>query len=91
MVDIDPKISCYHIKIDPKAAPHNEGHQPRKARGLMDEVKKLINNHSIREATYSKWVLNPVLVKRHSEKRIVFIDFSNLNQTYPEDGFFFYE
>lgn len=54
---------------------------------MKDEVQKLIAIQFIRELVYPKWVSNPVLVKKHSEKWRVCVDFTNLNQVCPKDSF----
>lgn len=90
MVGIEPKISCHHLKIDPKATPNRQKRRalnPERYEALKDEVKKLIDNHFIRESIYPKWVSNPVLVKKHNGKWRVCVDFSNLNQACPKDSF----
>lgn len=82
MIGINLKTSYHHLKIDPKANPHR---QKRKALNLeryetlKDEVQKLIGNRFIRESVYPRWVLNPILVKKHNEKWRVCVDFKNLN------------
>lgn len=45
------------------------------------------HNGFIREAIYLKWISNPVLVKKPSNKWMVCIDFSDLNLAYPKDNF----
>lgn len=54
---------------------------------FKDEVKKLIDNCFIQESTYSKWVSNHILVKKHNEKWGICVDFFNLNQACPKDNF----
>ncbi|XP_022871361.1 uncharacterized protein LOC111390535 [Olea europaea var. sylvestris] len=71
-VDIDPKVSCHHLKVDPKIAPHRQ-----KRRALNPE----------RKATYPRWVSNSVLVKKHNGKWRVCIDFTNLNRACSKDSF----
>lgn len=90
MVGIDPKVSCHHLNIDPKFTSHRQKRRtlnPERYEALKEEVHKLVSNGFIREATYPKWVSNPVLVKKHNGKWRVCIDFSNLNQACPKDSF----
>jgi ribonuclease HI len=90
MVGIDPRDSCHHLNIDPKATPHRQKRRalnPERYEALREEVKKLIDNGFVRESMYPKWVSNPVLVKKHNGKWRVCIDFSNLNQACPKDSF----
>ncbi|XP_022880877.1 uncharacterized protein LOC111398174 [Olea europaea var. sylvestris] len=90
MVGIDPKVSCHHLKIDPKVASHRQKKRAlnlEKYEALKEKVQKLIQNGFIREATYPRWVSNPVLVKKHNGKWRVCIDFINLNIACPKDSF----
>ncbi|XP_022856148.1 uncharacterized protein LOC111377303 [Olea europaea var. sylvestris] len=90
LVGIDPKVSCHHLKIDPKIASHRQKGRalnPERYETLKEEVRKLIKNGFIREATYPMWVSNLVLVKKHSGKWKVCIDFTNLNRACPKDSF----
>ena len=56
---------------------------------LKEEVDKLLANEFIREAHYSIWVVNPVLVKKKNGKWRTCVDFTNLNKAYPKDNFSF--
>lgn len=82
MVGIDPKISCHHLKINPKANLYKQKMRalnPESYEALKDEVQMLIASRFIRESIYPKWVSNPVLVKKHNEKWRVCVYFTNLN------------
>lgn len=90
MIGIDPRISCHHLQIDPAQTLYRQKMRTLNAKrydALKEEVEKLISNGFIREATYPKWIFNHVMVKKHNGKWRVYIDFSNLNQTYPKDSF----
>ncbi|XP_022894074.1 uncharacterized protein LOC111408560 [Olea europaea var. sylvestris] len=90
MVGIDPKVSCHHLKIDPKVAPHRQKRRalnPERYEALKEEVQKLIQNGFIRKATYPRWVSNPILVRKNNGKWRVCIDFTNLNRACPKDSF----
>ncbi|XP_022858151.1 uncharacterized protein LOC111379057 [Olea europaea var. sylvestris] len=57
MVGIDPKVSCHHLKVDPKVAPHRQKRRAlnlERYEALKEEVQKLIQNGFIREATYPR-------------------------------------
>lgn len=89
-VGIDPKVSCHHLKIDPKVAPHRQKRRAlnlERYEALKEEVQKLIKNGFIREVIYPKWVSNSVLVKKQNDKWRVCIDFTNLNKACPKDSF----
>lgn len=60
---------------------------PERYEELKKEVKKLINNNFIREATYPKWISNLILVKKQNGKWMKCDNFYNLNQACPKDRF----
>lgn len=85
---IDPKVSCHHLKIDPKVVPHRQKRRalnPERYETLKEEVQQLITSGFIRKAIYPKWFSNLVLVKKHNEKWRVCIGFTNLNKACPKD------
>ncbi|XP_022876923.1 uncharacterized protein LOC111395145 [Olea europaea var. sylvestris] len=88
--ELDPRI----MEHDPQASPIEElesfSADPRDLSKMLKigrAYPTLIQNGFIREATYPKWVSNPVLVKKHNGKWRVCIDFTNLNRACPKDSF----
>ncbi|XP_022889170.1 uncharacterized protein LOC111404618 [Olea europaea var. sylvestris] len=72
MVDINPKVSYHHLKIDPKAALHRQKRRalnPKRYEALKEEV------------------FNLELIKKHNEKWRVYIDFTNRNKACPKNRF----
>ena len=53
----------------------------------MDEVHKLLAADFICEVYYPDWLANIVLVKKANGKWRMYIDFTNLNKTFPKDSF----
>lgn len=41
----------------------------------------------VKEAEFPDWILNPVVVKKHNGKWIVYVDFTELNKACPKDNF----
>lgn len=64
-----------------------ESPQPKKVWGPKRISKKAISNDFFVEAIYPLWISNLVLIKKHNEKLRVYINFSTLNQAYPQDRF----
>lgn len=57
MVCIYPKISCYHINIDPKFTPYKQkmiALNLARHKTLKEKLEKLITKGFIREVIYSK-------------------------------------
>ena len=52
---------------------------------IGEEVKKLVEARSIREAYYADWLANIVLVKKNNGKWRVCTNFTDLNQACPKD------
>ena len=42
---------------------------------------------AIKEVFYSEWLANTVVVKKKNGKWQVYVDFTDLNKTYPKDPF----
>ena len=42
---------------------------------------------AIKEVFYSEWLANTVVVKKKNSKWQVYVDFTDLNKTYPKDPF----
>ena len=52
---------------------------PERAEATKEEVQKLLKAGIIQEVIYSNWLSNAVLVKKHSRKWRMCIDFTSLN------------
>lgn len=71
MAGIDPRVSCYHLKVDPKHSTHRQKRIPlnsERYESLKAKVRKSISNGFNREAVYLKLISKPMLIKKHSEK-----------------------
>ena len=53
----------------------------------MDEVNKLLTANFIREVHHPEWLANVVMVKKANGKWRICVDFTDLNQACPKDGF----
>lgn len=58
---------------------------PERYAAINEEVKKLVEAGSVREAYYPDWLANVVLVKKTSGKWRVCTDFTDLNRACPKD------
>jgi hypothetical protein len=58
-----------------------------KAKGVRNEVKRLLSAGGIREVTYPEWLANAVMVKKANGKWRMCIDFTDLNKACPKDEF----
>ena len=68
---IDPSIAVHKINEDPEARPIKQKRRffnPKRYATINDEVKKLVEAGSIREAYYPNWFSNIVLVKNTNGK-----------------------
>ena len=53
----------------------------------MEDVEKLLTTRFIREVYYPKWLANIVMVKKSNGKWRMYVNFTDLNNAYPEDSF----
>ena len=67
MPDIDPKIACHKLHVDPAAKPviqKRRHYAPNQVTIIEAEIDKLLEAGFIEEITYSAWLANVVLVKK---------------------------
>ena len=67
MKGVDPELMCHRLNVDPRAPTRRQQERPlnpERAQAHKDEVNKLITAGFVREAKYSAWVSNPVLVPK---------------------------
>jgi hypothetical protein len=58
-----------------------------KCKAIGEEIKKLLSSGFIREVFHTKWIANPVLVKKKNKKRRMCVDYTSLNKSCPIDLF----
>ncbi|KAK2409752.1 hypothetical protein QL285_045156 [Trifolium repens] len=90
MPDIDPKVACHQLTIDPKAraiAQRRRKQSPEKAEAAEKAVKDLLEANFISEAKYTTWLSNVVLVKKSNGKWRMCVDYTDLNRACPKDGY----
>lgn len=81
MPSIDPSFVCHRLNMDPQAKPVAQ--QRRKLGGdrreaIRDETKKPLDARFIREADYTTWLANVVLVKKSNGKWRMCTNYTNL-------------
>ncbi|GKA08176.1 reverse transcriptase domain-containing protein [Tanacetum coccineum] len=59
----------------------------RPADMTKEEVEKLVDAEIIKEVHYHSWLSNPVMVKKHDGSWRMCVDFKDLNQACPKDGY----
>ncbi|XP_052177499.1 uncharacterized protein LOC127791555 [Diospyros lotus] len=90
MVGIDSRILQHRLNINPNHKPVRQRRKPmmtERYAALKEEVDKLLASRFIREAQYSTWVANLVLVKKKNVKWRTCIDFTDLNKACLKDSF----
>jgi len=90
MPDIDPKIICQELNVDPSFKPVKQKRRKlglERAKAVNDEVDKLLKIGSIKEVQYLDWLVNTVMVKKKNGQDRVCIDFTDLNKACPKDSF----
>lgn len=83
MPGIDSKVMWHKLHIDPTTKMIKQKLRrasPQKAKSVEEEVHKLLKLGAIREAEFSDWISNPVVVRKHNGKWRVCVDFTDLNR-----------
>ncbi|GKV20136.1 hypothetical protein SLEP1_g30298 [Rubroshorea leprosula] len=88
MTGIPAELTVYKLSTDPTKRPVVQKRRlfgPEKQAAIDEEIQKLLQAGFIKRVEYSKWVSNPVLVKKPNGKWRMCIDFTNLNEACPKD------
>ena len=83
-----PSIASHRLNIIPLSWPTQQKTRcfhPDRQKIIQDEVDKLLAARFIREVEYLDWLENVVLKK--GEKKLVCVDYINLNDVCPKDSF----
>ncbi|KAH9686870.1 hypothetical protein KPL70_014547 [Citrus sinensis] len=87
---IDPGMACHKLAIKKGARLVRQKMRcfnQERYEAINAEVEKLLQAGFIREAKYPKWISNVVLVKKANGKWRMCVDFTDLNNACPKDGF----
>ncbi|XP_025607612.1 uncharacterized protein [Arachis hypogaea] len=90
MPGIDPKVMSHHLAVKSKARPVAQRRRKmsrERAEEVARQTASLLEAGFIRELDYSTWLSNVVLVKKHSGKWRMCVDYSDLNKACPKDCF----
>ncbi|XP_068461731.1 uncharacterized protein [Phaseolus vulgaris] len=87
---IDPKVVCHKLSVCQEARPVSQkrrklGEERRKA--AIEETEKLMQAGFIKEAQYTTWLSNVVLVKKPNGKWRMCTDYTDLNKACPKDTY----
>ncbi|GKV38871.1 hypothetical protein SLEP1_g46730 [Rubroshorea leprosula] len=88
MRGIPVELTVDKLNTDPTKRPMVQKRRlfgPEKQTTIDEEIQKLLQAGFIKRVEYSKWVSNPVLVKKPNGKWRMRIDFTNLNEACPKD------
>nr|GEY93250.1 reverse transcriptase domain-containing protein [Tanacetum cinerariifolium]GEY93464.1 reverse transcriptase domain-containing protein [Tanacetum cinerariifolium] len=61
------------------------GQAPDRNKAIQEEVAKLMEAKIMREVNYHDWLSNQVMVKKQDGSWRMFVDFTNLNKSCPND------
>jgi len=87
---VNPEIITHRLSVYKEARPvaqkkRNHGEEKRLAARV--EVEKLLNIGFIREARYSTWLANVVMVTKSNDKWRMCVDYKDLNKACPKDSY----
>nr|GEU63416.1 hypothetical protein [Tanacetum cinerariifolium] len=63
------------------------GQAPEINKANCEEVEKLVDADIMKEVHYHRWLSNPVIVKIHDDSWRICVDFKDLNNACPENGY----
>uniref|UniRef100_A0A2N9IFY5 Uncharacterized protein n=1 Tax=Fagus sylvatica TaxID=28930 RepID=A0A2N9IFY5_FAGSY len=87
---VNPAFACHSLNVDPlsrSVVQKGCRTSPLHEEAICEEVNRLIEVGAIKEILYPTWLSNTVVVKKKNGKWRVYIDFTDLNKTYPKDPF----
>ena len=90
MPGIPTDIIQHHLNVDPEKKLVQQRRRvfaPERNKAIMDEVNKLLAANFIREVYYPEWLANVVMVKKANGKWRMYVNFTDLNSTFPKDSF----
>ncbi|XP_072066672.1 uncharacterized protein [Arachis hypogaea] len=88
MPGIDPQLMSHHLAVKPEAKPVAQRRRKmsqERAEEVARQMASLLEAGFIRELDYSTWLSNVVLVKKHSGRWRMCVDYSDLNKACPKD------
>ena len=90
MKGLNSEVVMHRLNADPAIKPVRQKKRNFTAKrnlAAKEDVQKLLQVGFIREVQYPRWLSNVVLVKKHSGKWRMCVDFKDLNKAYPKDSF----
>ncbi|GJW46693.1 reverse transcriptase domain-containing protein [Tanacetum coccineum] len=64
-----------------------KGQAPKRNKAIYEEVEKLVDAGIMKEVHYHSWLSNLVMVKKHDDSWRMCVDFKDLNNACPKDGY----
>ncbi|XP_074289290.1 uncharacterized protein LOC141614446 [Silene latifolia] len=90
MIGIDPSVITHKLSMDPSYKPVQQKRRKfasERNQVISQEVNNLLAAEKIREAKFSEWLCNVVVVLKKNGKWRVCVDFIDLNKAFPKDLF----
>ncbi|KAL5700817.1 hypothetical protein ACHQM5_026224 [Ranunculus cassubicifolius] len=90
MPGIDQAVACHRLNANPDIPPKAQRQRklsPHLREKVNAEIDRMKEVGFIREAKYTTWLANIVPVAKPNGKVRICIDFTNLNDACPKDGF----
>jgi len=90
MSGVDPEVMYHRLSVHREARPvaqkkRKQGEEKREA--AKKEVAKLMATNFIKEAKYTTWLANVVMVKKANDKWRMCTDYTDLNKAYPKEAY----
>ncbi|GJU72619.1 reverse transcriptase domain-containing protein [Tanacetum coccineum] len=89
MTGVPRHIAEHRLNIREGCLPirQKKGQAQERNKAIQEEVEKLVDAGIMKEVHYHSWLSNPVMVKKHDGSWRMCVDFKDLNQACPKDGY----
>ncbi|GKE12766.1 reverse transcriptase domain-containing protein, partial [Tanacetum coccineum] len=90
MTDVPRHIAEHRLNVREGCSPVRQkrrGQVADRNQAIQEEVGKLVEAGIMKEIHYHDWLSNPVMVKKHDDSWRMCVDFKDLNNACPKDGY----
>ncbi|GJU57051.1 reverse transcriptase domain-containing protein [Tanacetum coccineum] len=90
MTGVPRHIAEHRLNVREGCSPVRQkkrGQAADRNQAIQEEVGKLVEEGIMKEVHYHDWLSNPVMVKKHDDIWRMYVDFKDLNEACPKDGY----
>ncbi|GJX26220.1 hypothetical protein Tco_0232516 [Tanacetum coccineum] len=90
MTGVPRHIAEHRLNVREGCSPvrqNKRGQAPERNKAIQEEVEKSVDAGIMKEVHYYGWLSNPVMVKKHDDSWRMCVEFKDLNNACPKDGY----